>query len=344
MSSVKHYTPTINRMASGDQVVYPYTLENERLLYIISGKADLTLQMHFKVNALGMLEAISSSLVLNEAGQLVSVLDEAPVKMTLEAPGYYALPQGSEVRLSAREVVDYSLLEAKACRLGDFLEAAISPQGDFLASATEAPLPDTPLSENISVDAPTEDLPVEKPPIPKALRFEPKQRFFYYTVQNRANFIMLMIGIFAFGGFMAAVLPSFIGFLGFWSALVFVGYASYFEYQDVSQQKPVIAIVEDGLVLHTRYYRDMPLLWSEIEAMNLVVRENIGGSDLMLDLILARPEVKINHLTPALKWGFSLLSQKGYAIQLPRIAFKNSDFDMAVEALKDSLTLVRSQA
>lgn len=340
MSSIKHISNHLQSLQAGDTVVYPYTLENERLLYIVGGKADLMLQMHFKINSLGMLEAVSSSLELNEAGQLVPKLDEAPIEMTLEPSCYYALPQGSELFLHARETLTYSLIEAKASGLASFIETAQSPQGEKTQKSPPSTLADdTAIS---SLTAPEAEQPV-KPPIPKDLQFEPKQKFFYYSVQNRANFIMLMIGIFVIGMIITAIMPNVLGFVCFWSALAFVGYASYFEYLDTRQQKPVIAIVDDGIVLHTRFYRDMPLLWSEIDAMNLVVRENIGGTDLMLDLILARPEAKINYLSPVLKWFFNELVKRGHQIQLPRIAFKKSDFDMEVEDLKGYLNLVKSQ-
>lgn len=368
MSSIKHISNHLQSLQAGDTVVYPYTLENERLLYIVGGKADLMLQMHFKINSLGMLEAVSSSLELNEAGQLVPKLDEAPIEMTLEPSCYYALPQGSELFLHARETLTYSLIEAKASGLASFIETAQSPQGektqksppstladDTAISILTAPEAEQPVeTEVVSQNRPEVEMPTAtqlelqpeqpvKPPIPKDLQFEPKQKFFYYSVQNRANFIMLMIGIFVIGMIITAIMPNVLGFVCFWSALAFVGYASYFEYLDTRQQKPVIAIVDDGIVLHTRFYRDMPLLWSEIDAMNLVVRENIGGTDLMLDLILARPEAKINYLSPVLKWFFNELVKRGHQIQLPRIAFKKSDFDMEVEDLKGYLNLVKSQ-
>lgn len=343
MSTLATYSPEIYALKPGETISFPYSIENERLLYIISGEAILTLQMHFKINSLGMLEAISSSLELNDSGQLVAKLSIEPETHPVKALTYYTIAQGSEMSLFASSEVHYTLIESKATDLLGFISSATNATGNL--SPAEIVAVTVPVSEPEEpvVEVPIANTPPIKAAVPSDLKFEPKQKFYYYSGPNRSFFILQMIGLFIAAFIITAILPNMLGGFLFIAAIIYIAYMSYYEYIDVKEQNPVISLVDDGLIIHTRFYKNMPLLWSEILELNLVVRENFNGSDLVLELIQARPETKVNYLTPGLKWFFNQLTKQGYKVELPRIQFKKSDFDMEVETLKHNLTLAKSK-
>lgn len=347
MSTLAAYSPRIASLKQGELIAFPYSIDNERLLYVISGEVHLTLQMHFKINSLGMLEAISSSLELNDSGQLVAKLAVSPETHLLKAETFYAIPQGCEISLQASSEAHYILIESKASALLSFISSSSDAIGTIsLAKMIEVPVPETtevmeetPKIEASPTEVPVVEIPPVKSTVPTALRLEPKQKFYYYTATNRSFFMLQMIGLFIGAFFVTAIIPNILGGFLFIAIMTYMVYMSYYEYVDVKGQNPVISIVEDGLIIHTRHYKNMPLLWSEILELNLVVRENFNGSDLVLELIQARPETKVNYLSPGLKWFFNQLVKQGYKIELPKIQFKKSDFDIDVETLKYNLML-----
>lgn len=348
MPSFKRFTPEIRTLNRGESMVYPYALSEERLLLILSGEAALTLQMHFKPNSLGMLEAISSKLELNDEGQLVHVLDEAPEQERLSAPSYFIVPKGGSLELSTQTELEYTFIEAATDSLAGFMAAAknvpvYEVQRTMAVTSSTSLINETATEPIKQASDPSTEADAYKPPIPKSLRLEPKQRFFYYTVENRLIFALQLLGLVLAGIVLFSILPNLLGFVLFVAAFCLSLYLAYFEIRDIGNQKPVLSIIDDGLIVHNRHYKDMPLLWSEISAMNLVVREGINGAQLALELVLLRPETKINYLNPALKAFFDFLIKRGNLIVPPKLVFKNTDFDLQVEALKDLLLLAKGQ-
>lgn len=357
MSTIAEFTPVLRTLQRGESLSLPYVLENERLLYLISGDAQITLQMHFKINSLGMLEAVSTNLELNDQGQLVPTLNVVPETLPLSAQNCYAIPQGCEIEIKALSSLSFFLIEGLATGLLNFISVANNPEGQLNKPSENAILEISPESAPIATqDDFTSPEPERVPEYlesstatvatqvtsktelkPKAIQNEPRQRFYYYSTQNRAFFFIKLFAIFFAAIVFISLLPNVFGMVVLVMSLIYVCQMLYWEFADIRDNQPAISLVTDGLILHTRTYRQMPLIWSEVYDLNLVVRENSLNSGIALEIVLARPDTKINYLNPMLKWFFGHLVKGGQAVDLPKIYFLESDFDIDAETLKRHL-------
>lgn len=291
-------------------------------LTVMSGTFTGLFSQRMVQGASGVLENLSPEMTLNEQGQVQMNYPSETITLTLFAgqsveigPGCaYALRALSEASLLEVLLPEkYPLADCFKC-LRDPLNLPLEDTIDFklMENSTTDTAEKAPSSPPLEIEKQKKDTPepeTVKIQVTEPLfnlnaldKLHPKRQDILPSATEGFFYMGRMSALFIFAvALMAGTDSAFLDFI-----LILVAFSSAYllvaEIKKLGRFLPLISIIEDGLVISNRIYNQMPVLWSDIDALFLDTKSTFpNGSQLCLRIKLTKPVHSLDYMNPFTK-------------------------------------------
>lgn len=358
-----------------------FHLHAGRRFTLVSGEATLMLQQAAVKGTSGQMEVLSAAMSINDAGEVSMVFPSSKAELRLLAGQSIEVPPGFAYGWTVKQ--ECLLIETPLPELYPFEGVLKSISEPFLATDLDAipfdlgigkdltPVlkiqaetlqPETlPPAEQAEVSQ-TNENPLafeaneavkELPPI-HVLHEDPVSEKKIETPIKQRYFKRAILSGFAYLGMLALImvmmtvtivntdLASF-SFL-YIIILMSILYLGYVEIKDLYEQKPLLCIISDGVVITNRIYRDMPMRWADLNTISIQSKSGLmNSSHLNICFVPHNEQFPIDYLKPEYRLIYNYMCKLKFTPPIPSIRINELDLEESLTEVYDHLKALHTE-